>query len=181
MLKTSVIKKIVSERNFAQCMGVFFLVACCALGAFAQVPAITSFAPTSGPIGTTVTITGTNFSAAPASNIVFFGATQATVTAASATSLTVTVPVGATYQPITVNVGGLIAYSAMPFTVTFPGGGTINACSFAAKVDFITGSDPQSGFIGDLDGGGKADLAVANRFSSTVSVFRNTGSGAGSR
>ncbi|MDZ4714490.1 MAG: FG-GAP-like repeat-containing protein [Cytophagales bacterium] len=144
-------------------------------------PTISSFSPTSGPVGTTVTITGTNFSATPANNIVFFGATQATVTAASATSLTVTVPVGATYQPITVNVGGLIAYSASPFVVTFTGGGTIDACSFAAKVDFAAGTSPFSVSIGDIDGDGMADLAVANfNASNTVSVFRNTSSGAGS-
>ncbi len=43
-------------------------------------------------------------------------------------------------------------------------------------MDFATGSGPYSVSIGDLDGDGKADLAVANGNSSTVSVFRNTGS-----
>src|SRR5690606_6338823 len=54
-------------------------------------PVITSFSPASGPIGTTVTITGTKFNAAAANNIVFFGATRATVTAASTASLEVIV------------------------------------------------------------------------------------------
>ena len=139
----------------------------------AQVPTITSFAPTSGPIGTSVTITGTNFDATPANNIVFFGATMATVSTATATELTVTVPVGATYQPITVLVNGLVAYSATPFTVTFGGAG-IDATSFATKVDYTAGAFPRSVAIGDLDGDGKADLAVSNQFSNTVSVFRNT-------
>ena len=57
----------------------------------AQVPSISSFSPTSGAIGTTVTITGPNFNATANQNIVLFGATKATVTTASATSLTVTV------------------------------------------------------------------------------------------
>ncbi|MCA6428864.1 MAG: VCBS repeat-containing protein, partial [Cytophagales bacterium] len=48
--------------------------------------------------------------------------------------------------------------------------------SYAAKVDFATGTNPASVSIGDLDGDGKADLAVANQISNTVSVFRNTGS-----
>jgi hypothetical protein len=69
---------------------------------FAQIPTITSFSPASGPVATTVTITGTGFSAAAANNVVFFGATQAAVSVASTTRLTVTVPKGATYQPITV-------------------------------------------------------------------------------
>jgi len=47
-----------------------------------------------------VTIAGTNFNTTAANNIVYFGATRATVTAATATGLTVTVPAGATYKPI---------------------------------------------------------------------------------
>jgi hypothetical protein len=58
-------------------------------------PIVTNFSPQTGPVGTTVTISGSNFGATIAENIVFFGATRATVTAASMTSLTVTVPVGA--------------------------------------------------------------------------------------
>ena len=57
----------------------------------AQVLSITSFSPTSGAIGTTVTITSPNFNAMANQNIVFFGATKATVTTTSATSLTITV------------------------------------------------------------------------------------------
>ncbi|MDX1905123.1 MAG: BspA family leucine-rich repeat surface protein [Thermonemataceae bacterium] len=68
----------------------------------AQVPSITSFSPTSGTVGTTVTITGTNFDATPANNIVYFGGVKANVTAATSTQLTVTVPAGAVYAPITV-------------------------------------------------------------------------------
>ena len=43
-----------------------------------------------------MTITGAGFNATAAQNVVFFGATQAAVTAASPGSLTVTVPLGAT-------------------------------------------------------------------------------------
>jgi len=146
--------------------------------AIAQVPTITSFSPMSGPIGTSVTITGTNFDTTPANNIVFFGATQATVSAASATELTVTVPTGATYMPITVLVSGLMAYSLATFVVTFEGAG-INTNSFDAKVDYPTEGEPLSVSISDLDGDGKADLAVVNAGSNTVSVFRNTSPSAG--
>ncbi|MFN6090576.1 MAG: FG-GAP-like repeat-containing protein, partial [Cyclobacteriaceae bacterium] len=54
--------------------------------------------------------------------------------------------------------------------------GSVGTISYAAKVDFSTGTGPSSVSIGDLDGDGKADLAVANSSSNTVSVFRNTGS-----
>ena len=155
-----------------------FLLLLLGYSGFAQVPTITSFAPTSGAIGTTVIISGTNFNTTPANNIVFFGATRATVSAGSATSLTVVVPVGASFQPISVTnlTANLTAYSAKPFITTFPCGGAINTSSFAAKVDFTTGTSPFSVSTGDFDGDGKADLAVANGSSNTVSVFRNTGS-----
>ncbi len=86
------------------------------------VTSITSFAPTSGFVGTSVTITGTGFSSTLANNTVRFGSVTATVTAATATSLTVTVPEGATTNPITVLVteGGVTrtAASVSNFQVT---------------------------------------------------------------
>ena len=86
----------------------------CTLITFAQVPVITSFSPTSAKPGIAVTLTGTNFNATASNNIVFFGATRATVTAASATSVTVTVPSEATYAPITLlNTGSHLAASSL--------------------------------------------------------------------
>ena len=52
--------------------------------------------------------------------------------------------------------------------------GSITTGSFAAKVDFATGTTPQIVAIGDLDGDGKLDLAVGNFGANTVSVLRNT-------
>jgi len=46
--------------------------------------------------------------------------------------------------------------------------------TFSSRADFTTGDSPNSVSIGDLNGDGKPDLAVANRFSSSVSVFLNT-------
>lgn len=146
---------------------------------FAQ-PTISSFSPTSGPIGTTVTITGTNFNSTAANNIVFFGATQATVTMASTDSLIVLVPNGATYQYISVTdiTTGLTTYSYKPFLVTYTCGGTISPSSLATKIDYTTSNAPNSVAIGDLDGDGKSDIAVTNSTSNTVSVFRNTSTSA---
>ncbi len=139
-------------------------------------PTITTFTPTSGPVGTAVTITGTNFNTTPANNIVFFGATKATVNTATSTSLSVTVPVGSTYQYISVTdfTIGLTAYSEKPFIVTFGCGGAINASSFAPKIDSSAGTYPNGVAIGDLDGDGKPDIVVANVISNTVSVLKNT-------
>ena len=68
-------------------------------------PTITGFTPTSAKPGATVTITGTNFSTTPADNIVTFNNIAATVTAATSTSITTTVPETATDGKIVVGVG----------------------------------------------------------------------------
>lgn len=67
-------------------------------------PAITTVSPGFGPTGTSVTLTGTGFSPTPADNIVKFNGLSATVTQASFTSLSVTVPAGVTPGPITLTV-----------------------------------------------------------------------------
>ena len=139
-------------------------------------PTITSFSPTSGPVGTVVTITGTNFSSVIANNKVWFGGVKATISAASATSLTVTVPTGAAYQPISVNTNSLIAWSSYPFIVTFAGGNDFVPNSFASKVDFVTGINPQYVLSADIDGDGKLDIVTANYGSNSISIFKNTGS-----
>ena len=140
-------------------------------------PTISSFTPSSGPVGTSVTITGVNFNAVPANNIVYFGAVKATIISGTTTSLTVTAPAGATYQPLSVlnNATGLTGYSSNPFTITFtnPFGTGIPANFYKTKVDFTTANTPYSVAIGDMDGDGKPDLVIANQ-NNSVSVLRNT-------
>jgi hypothetical protein len=46
--------------------------------------------------------------------------------------------------------------------------------SFASRVDFVVGSDPRGVDLGDIDGDGRLDIAVANYVGNTVSVLRNT-------
>jgi hypothetical protein len=46
--------------------------------------------------------------------------------------------------------------------------------TFATKVDFLTGSNPRSVSIGDINLDTKPDLAVANRGSNTASILLNT-------
>lgn len=143
---------------------------------FAQ-PVINSFNPTSGPVGTSVTITGSGFSTIADSNIVYFGAVRAFVTSASSTSLIVTVPSGATYKPVTVTTNRFTAYSQLPFNTTFAGGGyPLYATSFSSKADFYAGYNPRSIAITDLNGDGKADVFETNQGDSTATIFRNTGS-----
>src|SRR5439155_1128282 len=60
-------------------------------------PAITQLSPTSGPIGSSITITGTNFGATQGRSTVMFNGTAATsITSWSATSIVAVVPAGGT-------------------------------------------------------------------------------------
>lgn len=147
------------------------------LETFSQ-PTISSFSPTSGPVGTTVTITGTNFSTTPANNIVYFGAVKATVNTATATSLTVIVPTTATFQPISVTVNNLTAYSAFPFTVTFSGAApqfTSGSFDYTARIDSVNSNIETTKYtLGDIDNDGKVDVITVDKLNNTMTVYRNT-------
>ncbi len=68
-------------------------------------------------------------------------------------------------------VANLISTVSVLFNTTAPGA---SAATFATKQDFPTGDGPRFVSVGDLNGDGKLDLAVANFNSSTVSVLLNT-------
>lgn len=93
-------------------------------------PTITGFTPASGVVGATVTIIGTDFSSTASGNTVKFNGTAATVSAASATQLTVTVPSGATTGTVSVTVGSNTATSSASFTVTTASSTTPTISSF---------------------------------------------------
>ena len=58
-----------------------------------------------------------------------------------------------------------------------PGTAVAQGFSLGVRVDFPTGVDPTSVAIGDLNGDGKPDLAVANYGANTVSVLLGNGAG----
>lgn len=143
---------------------------------FAQ-PTISGFSPVSGPPGTPVTITGTGFNTTPANNIVWFGTVKATVTAASANSLTVTVQANAGYQPFSVAVNNLMAYSAKPFTVLKPGMTPLDIESLsttkgAANFSYNTSKNAMAAI--DLNADGKPELVATQDFSKLLNMFTNT-------
>lgn len=81
-------------------------------------PTINGFTPASGPVGTSVTITGAYFTAS--TTVAFNGVAASSVAVTNASTLTAIVPSGATSGPITVGTSGGTATSATPYTVTVP-------------------------------------------------------------
>jgi uncharacterized protein (DUF2141 family) len=78
------------------------------------VPTLTSLSPTSGPVSTSVTLTGTNFTGATG---VRFNGTLTAVTVTSATTATASVPAGATTGSVTLTTPGGPS-NGLLFTVT---------------------------------------------------------------
>jgi uncharacterized repeat protein (TIGR03803 family) len=83
---------------------------------FRVTPGILSFLPTSGPVGTVVTITGNSFTGA--TSVTFGGVKATSFTVNSYTQITATVPVGAKTGKIGVTTPGGTATSTAIFTVT---------------------------------------------------------------
>ena len=122
-------------------------------------PTITGFGPASGPVGTSVTLTGTNLNGSgPGSTTVKFNTTNAIITNISATSLTTTVPQGATTGVLTVTTSGGTAIGAQTFTVTTTQDFSLTVAPVALSVVqgrpittqvqlTNTGSNPVTGFV----------------------------------
>jgi len=97
-------------------------------------PSITSLSPNSGPVGTSVTITGTNFGSTQGTSTVTFNGVTATPTSWSATSIVAPVPSGATTGSVVVTVSGVSTTGTHTFTVVPP--------------PTISGLSPSSGIAG---------------------------------
>jgi uncharacterized repeat protein (TIGR03803 family) len=85
-------------------------------GKFVVVPEITSFSPTSGPVGTSVTITGNSFTGT--TKVTFGGVAATSYKAISDTQVDALVPAGAATGTIAVTTAGGTGTSAGKFTVT---------------------------------------------------------------
>jgi YD repeat-containing protein len=101
--------------------------------AIGTTPVVNSISPTSGPVGTLVTISGNSFGATQGSSTVTVGGVPTTPSAWSANQIQFTIPatIGTGSQSLTVAVGGLSSGSK-PFLVT----------------PAITSIAPSSGFAG---------------------------------
>ena len=96
---------------FAVLLGYLFPAIC-----NAAAPTISSLSPTSGAVGTTVTISGSNFGSSQGSSTVTFNGTTASVISWGSSSIKATVPSAATTGNVVVTVGG-VASNGKSFTV----------------------------------------------------------------
>ncbi|HEU5135109.1 MAG TPA: IPT/TIG domain-containing protein [Steroidobacteraceae bacterium] len=126
-------------------------------------PVLATLTPNSGPAGSTVAITGSNFGVFQNTSTVRFGTTNATVVSWSNTQLAVNVPnIGAGTVPVTVTVNGNVS-NAANFTVT-----TVQQPGFAALC-------PNSLTINrGASGGGTCTITRSGGFTGAVSFTTGT-------
>ncbi len=136
---------------------------------------LNTVSPLSGPVGSTVTITGSNFSTVTTENIAWFGSVKAMVLTATANQLTVTVPPGAGYAPVSVTKAELTSTYHLPFQTTFSSGVTFDNTHFAPPVQFTLTNADYDIVVSDLDDDGLPDVvAEGTPLSGLTSLFRNT-------
>ena len=82
-------------------------------------PVVTGMSPSSGPVGTSVIISGTGFGTTQGTSTVSFSGALATVASWSDSAISVTVPAGAATGNVVVTAAGLLS-NGMIFTVTVP-------------------------------------------------------------
>lgn len=125
-------------------------------------PTITSFSPTSGRVGDTVTIAGTNFDAEASGNQVTLGGVAASVTSASTTTLVISIPQNASSSPISVTTAGGTVTSGTAFTVITYVSITVSP----ASVSLDPNQTLQLTATATLAGGGTADVTAQAAWSS---------------
>lgn len=147
-------------------------------------PAITSIAPTSGPVGTVITVSGSGFTGA---NAAWIGtAHDATISAVSDTQLRVTVPADGTSGQVAILNPQHSAFSSNSFSVTADapelGQQTITGISPASGPVGTSISITGSGFTGSTEASvgaaQHATLTVISDTQATVTVPADAASGA---
>jgi hypothetical protein len=134
------------------------------------VPTLASISPTSGLVGTSVTLTGTNLTGATA--VSFNGTPAATFSVVNSTTITTTVPTGATSGIVTVTTPSGTSGSNATFAV--PTAPVVNT----ATVNSVRGTSAGLGGTVVADGGGTVvDRGVV--YSSTTTAPAIGGAGVG--
>ena len=98
-------------------------------------PTIDLIEPAFGGIGSTITISGNNFSSNSIENTVFFSGLESNILNTTENELMVSVPYGAYYTPISVYANGLYAASSQRFDVTFDAAEELQASHLSIQLD----------------------------------------------
>jgi hypothetical protein len=123
-------------------------------------PVITSISPSTGPVGTIITITGSGFSTVASENLVTLGDNTPIIKGSALTELKVvlTQPIspltGGTF-PVSVNVGGLSNLPPGPDFTILP-----NVVSYLPNISDLAPLDVQTG---DLDGDGLDEVMMLGK------------------
>ena len=140
---------------------------------------INTILPTTGSIGSTVTIRGRNFNSIASQNVIRFGNIKATEITGNDTILVVKVPPGAVCSQICVTNNWYADCSAETFIVTFTGAMYgFNNLSIDTAIKIPTNTDlPVDIAAADFDNDGKTDVVVAGGYfgniTNIVSIYRN--------
>jgi hypothetical protein len=139
-------------------------------------PAIGSLSPTSGSVTTSVLISGTGFGPNQNSVNVTFNGLAGVITSWSATSITATVPTGATTGPVVVTLDGVANSNGVSFTVTAPTIVSI-AVTPVSPLVFVGGTQ-QFTATGTYSDGSTLNVSATATWSSTatgVATINGTG------
>lgn len=104
-------------------------------------PNISSISPTSGVVGTSVTISGSNFGSSQGTSTVTFNGTAASVATWTDSAIVTKVPSGTSSGQVIVTVGGT-ASNGVNFTVVAPSTGSLAASNFGFQCGLASGDCP---------------------------------------
>jgi len=125
-------------------------------------PFIESIDPAFGELGSTIIITGSNFSPNDEDNTVFFGGLEANILNATENALMVTVPYGAYYTPISVYTNGLYTVSNQHFNVIFDATEELTASHLSNQLENpYLGAKYKDVQIADLNGDGIPEIVTS--------------------
>lgn len=141
------------------------------------VPNITGISPTSGPVGTVVTISGSNFGLTQGTSTVTFGInnTAATPTSWGVGSIIVPVPAGANTGPVVVTVGGVNSNGVVFTVTTVAPGPTITSLNppqqgIGASITIVGTNFGTSASLGSVTFNGTPATVVPNTWTPTQIV-----------
>lgn len=140
---------------------------------FTTIPTLTSVSPTTGGVGSYITLVGTAFGSTRGTSTVTFNGTTANPSAWSPISITVPVPSNATTGPVIVTVGGQ-ASNGMPFTFSNAGtvSGTVTRSSDGVPVAGAGVQAAQlSGVLGSSTTAADGTYSIANLPPGSYSLY----------